>query len=99
MNIDSFTGAYYSLNLGADVGISVGMSASYSPIPNTNNFVLGYGKSLGLGLFLIDINLQASSIGTKKISKINRIYDCYKEDSVFIFYHSAHFIFYCCYQL
>jgi hypothetical protein len=71
MNIDSFTGVYYSLNLGADVGISVGMSASYSPIPNTNNFVLGYGESIGLGfsLFLFDINLEAGSIGTKNFFK------------------------------
>jgi len=60
MNVQTFTGTYYALSLGVDFKLSVGVSASYSPIPNTPNYVIGFGGNIGIGynLFLLDANFK-----------------------------------------
>lgn len=57
---NTFSGEYFSLSYGADVGVSIGGSWSYSPL-KTGEFVLGQGASIGYGVspvFGLDFNLE-----------------------------------------
>ncbi|MEA1786480.1 hypothetical protein U1E44_10290 [Arenibacter sp. GZD96] len=56
---DVFFGLRYEVNAGIDVyGASVGITAIHASVPNSNNFVLGFGGSIGIGAnaTILDIN-------------------------------------------
>lgn len=66
MDVEKFTGSYYEADIGADVGISVGILGSYSRI-DENRFVLGLGINIGAGWSptLINGNFQTGTLGTE----------------------------------
>ncbi len=66
LTLDSFTGSYIELDLGVDVGISVGGHASYSSIAD-GTYTIGFGANYGIGwspLYGIDANIQLGTTGT-----------------------------------
>ena len=67
INISKFTGVYYELNLGVDIGPSVAGHASVSFLEN-NTYTVGFGFSFGYGaspFYGIDANIQYGTTGTR----------------------------------
>ena len=65
MDISHFIGSYTGINMGIDIGFSVGANISISNIPDSNQFVLAIGKTIGVGASPahgIDFNIRNGAI-------------------------------------
>lgn len=61
IRLGDFTGQYSGVNFGFDVGLSAGMSLTYSKVPQSNNSVYSIGGNIGVGfspVYGIDFNFE-----------------------------------------
>lgn len=73
IEIDVFTGVYHQVNVGVDIGLSVGGSIAYSPLSN-RYFTIGIGVGIGFGVspvYGLDANYQYGTTGTNGPFKNN----------------------------